>query len=197
MPGLMPAWLNALLSNFDDPMVAVVTGLTLPLELETGAQQWFEQTNSFGRGFVRKVFDLNTISPLAAGGVGAGVNMAIRRSALEEIGMFDELLDGGTSTLSGGDQEFFYRTLARGFRIVYEPKAVVHHKHRRDRQALRHTIYGYGVGLFAWWTRALLIEREFSLLLAAPSWFLQHHVRHLLRSLLQSPELFATRTRMG
>jgi glycosyltransferase involved in cell wall biosynthesis len=180
-----PAWLNALLHNFDDPTVAVVTGLTLPLELETPAQCWFEHTNSFSRGYSRKCFDSGTTGPLASGRVGAGVNMAIRRNLLDEIGMFDEALDGGTITLSGGDQEFFYRTLARGYRIVYEPAAVVRHKHRRDWKALRHTIYGYGVGLFAWWTCALLKEKELTLLIIAPTWFLQHHVRELLRSLFR------------
>jgi hypothetical protein len=34
-------WLPALLRNFDDPLVAVVTGITMPMELETKAQLWF------------------------------------------------------------------------------------------------------------------------------------------------------------
>jgi GT2 family glycosyltransferase len=114
--------------------------------------------------------------------------MAIRRSALEEIGLFDEALDGGTPSLSGGDQEFFYRTLARGYRIVYEPAALVWHRHRRDWRTLRRTIYGYGVGVFAWWTRAFLVEGELSLLKGAPSWFWQWHLRNLIRSLLRRPD---------
>jgi glycosyltransferase involved in cell wall biosynthesis len=182
-----PGWLVALLRNFDDPMVAVVTGITLPLELETEAQQWFEWTNGFSRGFMRQQFDLTNFNPLAAGLVGAGVNMAIRRRALDHIGLFDEALDCGTPSCSGGDQEFFYRTLARGYRIVYEPAALVWHRHRRDWEALCRTFYSYGVGLFAWWTRTLLIEKELTLLKTAPGWFWQHHVRNLLRSLLQRP----------
>jgi GT2 family glycosyltransferase len=180
-------WLPALLRNFDDPMVAVVTGLTLPLELETEAQQWFEQAHAFGRGFLRRRFDLTNSTVFAAGQTGAGVNMAIRRHALEEIGLFDEALDCGTPTRSGGDQEFFYRVLARGYRIVYEPQALVWHRHRRDWAALRRTLYGYGVGVFAWWTRCLWVEKEFGLLRIAPTWFFRCHVRNLLRALARRP----------
>lgn len=178
-------WLDALLQDFDDPMVAVVTGITLPLELDTQAQAWFEKTNGFGRGYERLTFDSATLSVVGTGRVGAGVNMAIRCSTLREIGLFDEALDGGTPTLSGGDQEFFYRTLARGYRIIYEPKALVWHKHRREWTALRHTIYGYGVGLYAWWTKTLFVEKELTLLFWGTRWFLQHNLGNILRSLFR------------
>jgi glycosyltransferase involved in cell wall biosynthesis len=180
-----PGWLPALLRNFDDPTVAIVTGITMPLELETAAQVFFERINAFQRGFVRRVIDDTTLNVLAAGVVGAGVNMAIRRSAVERIGLFDEALDGGTLSRSGGDTEYFYRALAKGYRIVYEPAALVWHRHRREWAALRRTIYGYGVGVFAWWTRALLVERELGVLKLAPRWFWQHHVRNVIRVLLR------------
>lgn len=180
-------WLDSLLANFADPMVAVVTGITLPLELETPAQQWFEKTNSFGRGYVRRVFETGTTSVLGSGQTGAGVNMAIRREAVSEIGFFDEALDGGTPTMSGGDQEFFSRALARGFRIVYEPAALVWHRHRRDWTELRHTLFGYGVGLFAWWTRALIIEKEITVLYWGSRWFISHILGELIRSVLKRP----------
>jgi GT2 family glycosyltransferase len=180
-------WLVALLRNFDDPMVAVVTGITMPLELETAAQYWFEQTNGFNRGFDRKIFDMISVTPLAAGVVGASVNVAIRRSALSEIGLFHEALGPGTPATSGEDHEFFYRTLACGYRIVYEPAALVWHRHRYEWDALRRTIYSYGRAVFAWWTHALLQEKEFTLLLLAPRWFWQHHTKNLLQALLRRP----------
>jgi GT2 family glycosyltransferase len=182
-----PCWLTALLRNFDDPMVAVALGITMPLELETQAQLWFEETNGFGRGFLRKEFDISNLNPLAVGQVGASVNMAIRRCAIKEIGLFDEALGPGTVACCGEDHEFFYRTLTHGFRIVYDPTALVWHRHRRDWNALRRNIYGYSVGVFAWWTRCLLVEKEFTLLKVAPSWFWKHHVRNLVRTLLKRP----------
>jgi GT2 family glycosyltransferase len=180
-------WLEALRENFADPTVAVVTGITMPLELETQAQQWFEKTNGFNRGFERKFFDSLRMSVVGAGQVGAGVNMAIRRSALGEIGLFDEALDGGTPTLSGGDQEFFYRVMAHGYRIVYDPRALVWHKHRREWNALRQTILGYGVGLYAWWSKALFVEKEFSLLYWGTMWFIQRNLGNLIRSVIRRP----------
>jgi GT2 family glycosyltransferase len=182
-----PGWLAALLPNFADPMVALVTGITMPLELETAAQIWFERTNGFSRGFVRKQFDNTTTDPIAAGRVGAGVNMAIRRSALGHIGLFDEALDCGTPSRSGGDQEFFYRVLARGYRVVYEPAALVWHRHRREWSALQQALYGYGVGVFAWWTRALLVEHELPLLYVAPRWFCTYYIGALVKALLKRP----------
>jgi hypothetical protein len=135
-------------------------------------------------GFERRL-ESAMMSVVGTGQVGAGVNMAIRCSALGEIGLFDEALDGGTSTLSGGDQEFFYRTLARGYRIVYEPKALVWHKHRREWNALRHTIFGYGVGLSAWWTKTLFAKKEITLLFWGPVWFFQYNLGNLIRSLFR------------
>ncbi|MET0414404.1 MAG: glycosyltransferase family A protein, partial [Actinoplanes sp.] len=42
-----PRWLEALSRPFEDAPVACVTGLVLPLELQTPAQFWFEQFGGF------------------------------------------------------------------------------------------------------------------------------------------------------
>ncbi len=182
-----PGWLDALRRNFVDPGVALVTGITMPLELETDAQLWFEDSNGFGRGFMRREFDIQWQEPLGSGAIGAGVNMAIRRSALAEVGYFDPALDGGTASLSGGDQEFFYRVLLLGFQAVYEPGALVWHRHRREWKALRDTIYGYGVGLFAWWTCALTQKRDLQVLKLSLWWFGSHVIKQALHAFLRRP----------
>ena len=46
-----PEWLGHLLEPFADPLVLCTSGLTLALELETPAQEWFERYSPFGRGF--------------------------------------------------------------------------------------------------------------------------------------------------
>jgi glycosyltransferase involved in cell wall biosynthesis len=149
------AWLRALLSNFDDPCVLAVTGLTMPLELDTAAQEHFEHFSPFGRGFQRAVYDLRTIDVLDAGALGAGANMALRRSAVSLVGDFDEALDAGTATRSGGDTDMFRRVLSRGYRVVYEPSALSWHRHRRTWRELVDVEYGYGVGVYAYYTAAL------------------------------------------
>src|SRR5690606_36648165 len=74
-----PGWLPALLRNFSDPLVLCVTGLTMPLELETEAQEWFERYSPFGRGFERVVLDGTQMNPLASWRAGAGAHMAFCR----------------------------------------------------------------------------------------------------------------------
>jgi GT2 family glycosyltransferase len=182
-------WLDALLANFGDPRVLCVTGLTLPRELETDAQEQFERHCPFGRGFRRRVFDALRDNPLAVGPVGAGANMALRRSVLARVGGFDERLDGGTPTQSGGDHEMFARILSAGFRIVYDPAAVSWHRHRRTERELLNTVRGYGVGVYAMWTGLLWEKRELGVLKLAWSWLVHDQLRALFRNPLARAEL--------
>ena len=68
-----------------------------------------------------------------------------RFGSTEEVGLFDEALDAGTPTRAGGDNDIFYRLLAAGHRIVYDPAALSWHRHRREWPELRRTVFGYGV----------------------------------------------------
>ena len=166
-----PEWLDGLMPNFQNPRVACVTGLTLPLALETEAQELFESHCTFVRGFRRRVFDGQHDNPLAVGPVGAGANMAVLRDVVLRLGGFDERLDGGRPTRSGGDHEMFTRILRGGHCIVYDPSAVAWHRHRRTMEELQQTVYGYGVGVYAMWTGLLLEARELGVLKLAWSWF--------------------------
>lgn len=176
-------WLDALRANFGDPRVLCVTGLTLPAELETEAQELFEEHTPFGRGFRRHVFDGQRDNPLHVGPVGAGANMAVRRNIAGRVGPFDERLDGGTPTRSGGDHEMFARILGSGYRIVYDPAAVSWHTHRRSMESLFGTVYGYGVGVYAMWTGLLLERRELGAIKLAWAWFRHGQVPLLLSGL--------------
>ncbi|HEV8124840.1 MAG TPA: glycosyltransferase [Gemmatimonadales bacterium] len=175
-------WLRALARNFADPVVLCVTGLTAPLELETRAQERFEEESPFGRGFIRKVFDPSRHNPHRSGPLGAGVNMAVRRSVLESIGGFDEALDAGTPTASGGDHDLFTRVLLAGHRVVYDPAALVWHRHRRDWASLRRTLQGYGTGVYAAWTKSFLVRGELAAPAMALGWFWHDQLPGLLRS---------------
>ena len=183
-----PGWLGYLLQPFADPRVMCATGLTLPLELETTAQEWFERLSPFGRGFERRLFDGTRDDPVAVARAGAGANMALRRTVLEQVGPFDEALDAGTETKSGGDHDMFGRILASGFRIVYEPRAVSWHRHRRTWEELREAIHGYGVGIYAMWTRRLIVDHELGVLRHAARWLRLVQIPRLWRSLWRRPD---------
>jgi glycosyltransferase involved in cell wall biosynthesis len=176
-----PGWLQGLLPNFADRVVAVTTGLTLPLELATEGQELFEEHCTFVRGFTRRVFDGQRHNPLAVGQVGAGANMAVRRDLVLSLGGFDERLDGGMPTRSGGDHDLFTRVLLAGHRIVYDPAAVSWHRHRRTTDELLDTVYGYGVGVYAMWTGLLIERREVGILRLAWQWLTRWQLPALWR----------------
>jgi cellulose synthase/poly-beta-1,6-N-acetylglucosamine synthase-like glycosyltransferase len=178
-------WLRALCRHFDDPRVLGVTGLTMPLELETEAQEWFERTNALGRGFLRRRFDGSEHNALLVARIGAGANQALRKDVLALVGPFDEALDAGTPTRSGGDHDMYSRILAAGYTIVYDPEALSWHRHRREWRELRDTVFGYGVGVYAYLT-AQLLRREANAPRVALGW-LRVQIPALLRSLLRRP----------
>jgi len=144
-------WIGELARAFADHDVAAVTGLVAPSELETEAQQLFQfMLGGFGRVYEPTVFDHDFYLAGRPHGVpvwriGAGANMAFRREAFEEVGLFDERLGAGASGCSE-DSELWYRLLAAGARILYEPRAIVHHRHRRDIAGLRRQVRAYSRG---------------------------------------------------
>ena len=178
-----PSWLRALLPNFSQPIVMCVTGLTMPLELEAPAQIQFESYSTFSRGFYRQTFSGAWQDPLACGNIGSGTNMSVRREILTLFGGFDNALDAGSATQSGGDHEMFSRLLIAGHRIVYEPAALNWHRHRRTYAELEKTIHGYGVGAYSALLRALLVEHEWGALRVAWRWFYHAQSRNLWRAL--------------
>ena len=179
-----PSWLRSLHRAFRHPRTLCTTGLTLPAELETEAQLWFESTNGFGRGFESRLFDGVEHDPFNVARAGAGVNMALRRSVLELIGPFDDALDAGTPTRSGGDHDMFTRILAAGYCIAYEPSAICWHRHRREWRELVDTVRGYGTGVYACLTRHLL-HGELPAIRIALGW-LRWQITALLRAPLGS-----------
>ncbi|MBE9066478.1 glycosyltransferase [Leptolyngbya cf. ectocarpi LEGE 11479] len=152
-------WVQSIAKVFaDNEDVMAVTGLVVPYELETESQVLFETYGGFGRGFERKWYrSENKRLPyqwLGAGQFGTGANMAYRRLVFEEIGYFDPALDVGTVTNGGGDLEMFFRVLKEGHTLVYEPNAMVRHRHRRNYEKLRSQIANNGIGLFSYFSRA-------------------------------------------
>jgi GT2 family glycosyltransferase len=154
-----PRWSLRLRAAFDAEDVWAATGLVLPAEAETEAQVLFERTHGGTRWSYRpQTFDGGFFQRMRRYGapvwqIGAGANMAFRRSAFEAVGGFDERLGAGASGCSE-DSEAWYRVLAAGGRCRYEPAAVVFHEHRREGEALRSQMHAYLRGHVA----ALLVQ---------------------------------------
>jgi glycosyltransferase involved in cell wall biosynthesis len=155
-----PLWVYRVWETFQDNSVAAMTGLVIASNLDTEAQQIFEKYWSFNRGYIDKVYDTRFFNQTLSVGppvweIGAGANMAFRKSVFEEVGLFDELLDVGAAGCNG-DSEMWYRILEGGHTIYYNPRAVVHHEHRREIEGLKKQIFYYMRGF----TTAALLQQN-------------------------------------
>src|SRR5205823_5518251 len=69
---------------------------------------------------------------------------------------FDPALGAGSPARGGDDLAAFFDVIAAGHRLVYEPTAVVRHRHRADYDSLRRQAYSYGVGLSPYLAKTLV-----------------------------------------
>jgi len=161
-----PDWIERLVAPFARPEVHAVTGNVLPIELDTVPQQLFERYGGLGRGYVpREVggeWFRSCSGAVPTWTLGATANAAFRASVFEnpEIGLFCEALGPGTPTGVGEDTYLFYKVLKAGHLIVYEPGAVVWHRHRHTMEALRNQIYGYSKGHVAYHLHTWAQDRD-------------------------------------
>jgi cellulose synthase/poly-beta-1,6-N-acetylglucosamine synthase-like glycosyltransferase len=127
-----PDWLAHLVAGFEDPSVGAVGGEIRALEVRSPAQRWaverhvLDQATAFAHPFLPYF---------------ATANVAYRRAALDAIGGFDAALT------SGGDVDAAWRLQdATAFRLVFEPGAIVRHRHRRRVSTLvrQHRRYARG-----------------------------------------------------
>lgn len=183
-----PHWPKRILAPFSDERVMCVSGLVLPLELETRSQELFETYGALGRGYRPRIYDQQFFNRsrrhvVHTWNLGGTANVAIRKSVIPQTGMFDETLGPGLPTGVGEDIYMFYRLLKFGHLCYYEPAAYVWHKHRREMSSLRRQLYNYNKGQTSYQLRTLVSDGDKraigQLLWDLPKW----HVRRLYRIL--------------
>jgi GT2 family glycosyltransferase len=161
-----PGWLLGLIAGFrtaDD--VACVCGMVPSGELRSFSQAYFDRRVTWARSCTTQLYRLSTpptersLFPFQVGQYGTGANFALQRSVVIALGGFDEALGVGSPTRGGEDIDMFVRVLLAGHGLVYEPSALVWHRHRADPAALHEQIAGYGLGLGAWIAKLLLDRR--------------------------------------
>lgn len=117
-----PDWLEHLLSPFQDPSVIAVGGAPLPVYARP-RPRWFppEFDWVFGCAYAGLPSEAKPILHLI------GTTMAVRRK--------DHLAIGGIRSDDHGDLEMSHRLLeyAPGSKLIYEPRAIVHHYVHEDR----------------------------------------------------------------
>ncbi len=155
-----PCWLIELARAFSSAGdVACVTGLVLPIEMETAAQFWFEEYGGFSKNFTARIFDMAQpppdlpLHPYTAGQFGSGVSTAFTAAFLRSVNGFDTALGPGVPACAGEDLALFFQVVMHGHKLVYTPTALLYHLHRRDYAGLRQQMYNYGIGLSAYLTK--------------------------------------------
>ncbi len=173
-------WTAEIVHAFATNSAEAITGLVLASRLDTEAQRAFELLNG---GLVARfhplLFDSRFFAETVEYGaqvwrIGAGANMAFRKSVFDRVGGFDTRLGAGASGCSE-DSEFWYRILATGGACFYEPRAVVFHDHRADWVGLERQMRAY-------------MEGHVSALIAQADMF--NHPGNLRRIFVQLPPYF-------
>lgn len=162
------SWLTEMAMGFQaSENVGCVTGLIVPLEIDTPPQEWFEQFGGFCKmGMNRCAFNLtdyradSPLYPYNVGIYGAGASMAFKRSVLRDMQGFDPALGPGTPAKGGEDIDAMLRVLFKGHTLLYQPAALAHHRARNEYAQLRKQMYGYGAGLTACLFKAIVTRPE-------------------------------------
>jgi O-antigen biosynthesis protein len=143
---IVPAsWFRALIrALIDDGRRAVVTGRVLQGPVE-------------GSGGFAPSLKTDDVPAIYEGRVGKDVlwsgNMAIFRSAMADVGSFDEQLGTGSRFPSSGDNDLGFRLLEAGYRIRYVPEAVIYHRAWRTQEDQVRIDWSYGRGQGAYYAK--------------------------------------------
>jgi glycosyltransferase involved in cell wall biosynthesis len=168
-------WLSQAVKHFADPDVWACTCRIVQHD-KAGAAELFEEVagqdlggerrvftredTGFGIGFlvanVTKVFakHMKSGAPVPFG-IGHGSGMIFRNEVFKKLGDFNVLFGNSAVKYAIEDTELFYRILRSGHKIIYEPNAVVRHKHKLTAEEVFKTryIYSYTGSALLWKSR--------------------------------------------
>jgi glucosyl-dolichyl phosphate glucuronosyltransferase len=164
-----PSWLEMLLASYEDESVLGAGGQVLADWDSLGKPGWFPDSflwvvGCSYEGLPKTKADIR--NPV-------GANMSFRKSAFDKVGLFDHSMGRNSATgLQGCEEtEFSIRLLGNSpdGRIIYEPRAVVHHYVQPTRGTWRYFMRrcydeGYSkeqVAQLSGMTAALSSERQY------------------------------------
>jgi glycosyltransferase involved in cell wall biosynthesis len=151
-------WLTQMVAELEEPGVWAVFGRVLPDNMAPGIAAGMPVIGALAinGGEVspaipmalkdapeRRVYEHNRFDL----SFGHGANMGWQRSAFLHVGGFDGLIGAGGPLGTWDERDAGYRVLSttKG-RIVYTPRAVVHHRHWRGWHEVRAAYQGYAIG---------------------------------------------------
>ncbi len=91
-------------------------------------------------------------------------NVAFYRSAVEQVGWFDERLGAGAHFPAAYDNDYGLRLLEAGYRILYVPRASVYHRAWRTDKHYLPLRWNYGRGQGAFYAKHIRLRDRYMLL---------------------------------
>jgi GT2 family glycosyltransferase len=159
-------WVAGLLRGFARGRdVGCVTGIVATASLERAVERYFDARVSWSR-CEQRLFAAargprdSWLHPYAPGAFGTGANVAFRAATFRALGGFDECFGPGTPVAAAEDLDVFVRVLLAGYRLSYEPAALVWHAHRVSEHDLDRQLYAYGKGLAAYLCKHAMSRRS-------------------------------------
>ena len=123
-------WLENLIAPFSKPSIGIVAGEILALPGKTLLEQYADRQNTLSQKHT-------LANPFCA--YGQTANLAIRRSALEQVGLFRPYLT------TGGDADICWRILREtDWQLQFAREAIVQHRHRQSIRELESQWRRYG-----------------------------------------------------
>jgi glycosyltransferase involved in cell wall biosynthesis len=138
-----PTWASGIAARFAaDPALGMVFG-RVALALE-------DRTQGFAADF-EPAADRWLVGslPEAHEAWGVGANMAVRRSAFDQIGTFDPKLGAGAALHAAEETDLTIRAVTAGLKVLYTPSVSVTHLGVRHGADASRLMRGYGIGLGA------------------------------------------------
>ena len=131
-------WLKNLIKHFNSEDVACVGGPNITPEDDTNFAKCVGEVLLFlSKPGSRYGLDVDEVVETFHN---SGCNVAYRKSAIEEVGWFNEFL------ITCEDEELDYRILKKGYGILYTPDAKVNHYRRPTLKGFLKQAYRYAVG---------------------------------------------------
>jgi cellulose synthase/poly-beta-1,6-N-acetylglucosamine synthase-like glycosyltransferase len=152
-------WLKNGTRPFEDPAVGCVTGRILPYELKTEWQRKILSNPYVPTWDDPREFDKHSFDPFTSV-VGTGSNWMARMSFFEK-NRFPEILGPGTPTFAADEHYMFYKIVQSGWRLRYEPSAVIHHEYPATFEGYNLRALRGGVSRGAYLTKFLISEKGY------------------------------------
>ncbi len=167
-----PGWLKFSIRRFEDPLVHCVTGRVIPLQLETKWQRKILQSGWFPDSEDPQQFDQTNFNAITTT-AGNGCNFLVRKSFFANH-EFSKIFGAGTPVGGKEDHYLFYEVIRSGFRIFYEPTAVVYHEYPATEVQYRKKVLQYCTAHGAYLIKFLFSEKGYRL------WTLKYLARKII-----------------